>query len=50
MGRKSLNRTPDEKRKINNDRRMRYYWKHQKQEQTNALARYYQKKVEKVIL
>jgi len=28
MGRKKLNRTDEERRKLNCERRMQYYWKH----------------------
>ena len=44
MGRKKLNRTEDEQRKLNNECRMRYYRKHRKQERSRALERYYRKK------
>ena len=46
MGRKHVIRTKEEINERNNTKRMRYYWRHAKQERERALERYYQRKVE----
>jgi len=44
MGRKKIYNTPEEKLISDREKRMRFYWKHQKREQKRALKRYYENK------
>lgn len=43
MGRKKI-RTDEERRELNKKCRMKYYWKHVKEERKKSLKRYYDKK------
>ena len=43
MGRLKKYHTQEEIRIARNKRRMKYYWKHQKEEQKKSLNRYYEK-------